>query len=207
MNMAVARQLSDAAVDSGDELRAIGYRMLGRLLAHPADEDLLGRLRDLQIDERGSGREMAAAWSMLKLAAQKARPEQVEDEFNQLFIGIGRGELVPYGSWYLSGFLMEKPLALLRRDLDQLGFERRPGVSEPEDHAAALCDVLGMLASSEPRSPFDVQKHFFERHIGCWMERFFDDLQRAQSAHFYRAVGQLGSSFIALEKRYFGMEV
>jgi TorA maturation chaperone TorD len=212
MNMALAQQptdfaLSPLATDSEGDLRAIGYRILGRLLARSADETLLGSLRDLRVDERCAGRDMAAAWSMLKLAAQKASVEQVEDEFTELFIGIGRGELVPYGSWYLTGFLMEKPLAVLRRDLAALGFERQPGVTEPEDHAAALCDVMCLLASAQPRTPFEQQKEFFEQHLGCWMERFFDDLQRAERACFYRAVGQLGSSFMGVEKRYFSMQV
>jgi len=85
---------------------------------------------------------MAAAWPLLKLAAQKATPIAVAEEYQELFIGIGRGDVVPYGSWYLTGSLMEMPLAHLRSDLKQLGYERNESVKEPEDHIAALLEVM-----------------------------------------------------------------
>jgi TorA maturation chaperone TorD len=108
---------------------------------------------------------------------------------------VGRGELMPYGSWYLTGFLMEQPLARLRGELSELGFARRDGVKEPEDHAAALCDVMAMISTGEDAASLDVQTGFFSRHIAPWMGRFFRDMQQAPSARFYRAVGQLGEQY------------
>ena len=47
---------------------------------------------------------------------------------NRLFIGVGRGELLPFASVYMTGFLNEKPLATLRNDMVTLGVERSPDV-------------------------------------------------------------------------------
>ena len=127
--------------------------------------------------------------------------EAVDDEFHDLFIGVGRGELIPYGSWYRTGFVMDKPLAVLRSDLAALGFERREDVSEPEDHAAALLETMALIAAS-PEHDFDVQRRFFDRHLAIWMPTFFADLQSADSARFYRAVGKFGERFMKFETQY-----
>lgn len=188
-----------------DDLRAGAYSLFGRLLAAPADGELLQQLADLELLQEEMERDLAAAWSMLKLAAERATPDSVEEEYSLLFIGLGRGELVPFGSWYQTGFLMERPLAQLRRDLQALGFERQPDVKEPEDHGGALLEVMAYLvAGGEPEQQ---QQAFFNAHVGNWMGRFFDDLREAESARFYRAVGELGGRFIRNEQRWFAMEV
>jgi len=148
--------------------------------------------------------EIVVAMTMLGLAAHRSNVEQLEDEFHALFIGLGRGELVPYGSWYLTGFLMEKPLALLRDDLDTLGYERQADVHEPEDHVAALCEVMAMLIADN--STLNTQQQFFENHIAPWMGHFFLDLTQAKHAVFYRSVGRFGLAFIDLEKQYLDMK-
>jgi TorA maturation chaperone TorD len=189
-----------APLDEEERARAGVYGLLGALLASPPQPDLLTMLRDL---EPGTGA-LAPAWQRLKLAAAQAGPERLEEEFNNLFIGLGRGELVPYGSWYLSGFLMEKPLAELRVGLQQLGYERQEGVAEPEDHVAALCEVMAMTIV-ENRLTFLEQAGFFAKHVGSWMPRFFQDLEKAESADFYRAVGSLGTHLMTVEQKYFAM--
>jgi TorA maturation chaperone TorD len=124
-----------------------------------------------------------------------------------LFIGLGRGELVPYGSWYVTGFLMERPLAELRVDLKRLGMERQEDVHEPEDHVAALCETMSLLVLSGDEAPFDEQREFFSKHLAPWIGRFFGDLAAAPSAHFYRSVGLLGERFMEVERTYFSMLV
>jgi TorA maturation chaperone TorD len=118
---------------------------------------------------------------------------------------MGRGELRPFGSWYLTGFLMEKPLGRLRDDLAMLGYQRQEGVTEPEDHVAALCEVMAMMISEGVG--FQQQSHFFESHMVGWLEHFFADLSEAKTVVFYRAVGRFGASFTAMEKRYLSMSV
>ena len=190
-------------VAAEDEARAGVYLLLGTLLRAAPTVEILERVR--QLDESGGRDDFALAWAGLRLAAEGGRLSQLEGEYQELFIGIGRGELVPYGSWYMTGFLMEKPLGELRRDLHALGFEREPGVHEPEDHVAALCDVMAQLAL-DPQIPVERQRAFFQAHLGPWAERFCGDLEQAQAALFYKAVARLGSEFFALERRYLEMD-
>jgi len=194
------------AVADEDAIRGNVYALLGHLLSNAPDVDMLGTLSSIN-PPSGDRSLLTAAWRMLGEAAGRATPAALRDEFQVLFIGLGRGEVVPYGSWYLTGFLMELPLARLRGDLQQLGIERQAGVREPEDHAAALCDAMALMIGSDEPVPVERQARFFSQHIEPWMGRFFRDLQQAPSARFYRAVGQLGEQFVDVERRAFGMEV
>ncbi len=192
-----------AAPEPEDRLRADTYRVLGRLLAAPPDAATLDLFAHSPVSDEDSF--LAVAWRMLAMSAGRATPTDVADEYQALFIGLGRGELVPFGSWYLTGFLMEQPLARLRADMRKLGFEREDGVAEPEDHAAALCEMMALLAEEGGHASLAAQAEFFETHIGPWMPRFFRDMQQASTARFYRAVGQLGEQFINTDQRYLEM--
>lgn len=186
-------------------LRSRTWALLGALLARPPEEPLLSVLRGIDA-EAGDDRAMAGAWAGLALAARRADPASLDDEYHALFIGVGRGELVPYGSWYLTGLLMEKPLAALRADLARLGIGRGPGVCEPEDHAAALCECMGLLAG-DAGVGVQAQQAFFRSHVEPWLGRFFEDLARAPSARFYASVGVLGQQFVELERGWFSLTV
>jgi TorA maturation chaperone TorD len=130
----------------------------------------------------------------------------VQSEHFALFIGLGRGELLPYASYYLTGFLHERPLARLREDLMRLGIERSEGVSEPEDHIAILCEIMSGLALRRFGNDAAAERRFFERHLKPWAGRFFADLETAQSARFYRAVGRLGRAFMDIETEAFALD-
>ena len=187
-----------------DGLRASVYGLLAHLLAKPPSPQLLELLDE--IEEGGPvADDLSTAWRLLKVAARENKPEALDDEYHNLFIGIGRGELVPYASWYLTGFLMDRPLAYLRRDLKVLGIERQPGTNDPEDHAAALCESMRVIISAGD-IPFPTERQFFLNHIACWMPVFFQDLQRARAACLYAAVGGLGEAFLRFENRYFELE-
>lgn len=202
-----AQSTNGVAQPLDEPQRVNAWSLLGRLLASPPDEEVLGLLASADGTALGSDNLLAAAWDMLVKAAARTSPAELEDEFQDLFIGVGRGELMPYGSWYLTGFLMEMPLARLRSELATLGFARREGVSEPEDHAAALCDVMAMISAGGCATPVEVQAGFFSRHIAPWMGRFFRDMQQAPSARFYRAVGQLGEQYVVLEGQFLNAPV
>ena len=180
---------------------AHGYALLAGLLRCPPDAARLRALAALETRVH-PGDDFGTALQLLGLAARQRSAEQVDDEFHDLFIGLGRGELVPYGSWYLTGHLMERPLAALRRDLAALGFQRQPYNRDPEDHAAALLEVMAQLI--EGGDDLATQARFHRQHIAPWMSRFFDDLTTADSAVFYRAVGRLGIAFLALEQGVLG---
>jgi TorA maturation chaperone TorD len=196
---------SVTAVVEEDRIRANVYALLGNLLAGPPDEATLQTLRGIA-PEPGDTSLLAASWHMLAVAAARASLPALREEHDTLFIGLGKGEIVPYGSWYLTGFLMEQPLAQLRGDLRALGIERQTGVCEPEDHAAALCDTMCLLITGDRPATLEAQHRFFARHLEPWLPRFFRDLQQAASARFYRAVGQLGEQFIDVETQAFRVE-
>ena len=189
-----------------ERLRANSYGLLGALLAAPPAESLIQLLTQISPAEVGGGDDLAAAWEVLRLAGERANVLALDDEYHELFVGIGRGELVPYGSWYMTGFLMDQPLAILRRDLAELGFERQEDTREPEDHVAALLETMGLMIGEGDIS-VDVQRRFFQSHMGPWMKTFFLDLQKAKTARFYRAVGQFGEQFIEFETQYLTMLV
>ena len=187
-----------------DTLRAHVYSLLAALLTGPPSADLLQRLSRIE-DQQESDTEMAQAWRMIKEAGGQTNAALLDDEYHGLFIGLGRGELVPYGSWYQTGSVMDQPLARLRGDLAVLGIQRRSDVRETEDHAAALCETMALVCSHPAEIVLETQKAFFSDHLGGWMDRFFKDMQQASAAQFYRAVGRLGESFMALEKIYLGL--
>lgn len=187
-------------------IRADVYRLLATLLAAPPNDDVLQMIRNIDAGNAETEGSLAKAWQMVKSAAQQVRADELTDEYFNVFIGLGKGEISPYASWYLTGFLMEKPLADLRSELSRLGFDRQSHVHEPEDHAAALCEVMGVIIAESVLS-FEEEKRFFIQYIAPWMGRFFDDLNRAQTAKFYKTVGYLGKQFIDIEQRYFSMPV
>lgn len=185
-----------------DQLRAGTWSLLGNLLAAAPAPDVLALLK--RVEDGGGSSGIVNAWATLRLAAERAQPRALAEEYQDVFIGVGGGEITPYASWYMTGSLLERPLILLRQDQEALGVERQEGVSEPEDHAAAVCEVMALVIS-DPDVSFEWQKNFFQRHIAQWMGRFFKELQEAPSASFYRAVGGLGEEFVRLEQRYFSM--
>ena len=190
-------------VDASAAARAEIYLLLGSLLSGPPDKAILEMLLEIDAGEPDAT-PMASIWQSIQALAKTADAEQIESEYFNLFIGLGRGELVPYASFYIHGFLMEKVLASLRDDLRKLGFELQEGVSEPEDHVAALCETMGMIIS-ESGLDLEEQSAFFERYIASWMEGFFTDLLEAESAEFYRPVAKLGQQFLEIESQYLSM--
>jgi TorA maturation chaperone TorD len=190
-----------AEVDEVDAARAQEYALLSVLIARAPDAALLARLAQM----RGDASPLGLAHAALAEAAGGADVARVEREYFDLFIGLGRGELLPYGSYYLSGFLHERPLARLRAHLRRLGIERAAGQAEPEDHAAILCEIMAGLASGRFPAPAGADRALFEQHLAPWIGRFFADLERAEAADFYRRVGALGRLFVAIEAEAFAL--
>jgi TorA maturation chaperone TorD len=206
-NVRVQPQLHDedsgmtAGVDEVDAARGREYALLSLLLSRAPDRSLLKRLAGLD----GGASPLGAAHAALAEAAGRTSTERVEREYFDLFVGLGRGELLPYGSYYLSGFLHERPLARLRAHLARLGIERAEGQSEPEDHAAILCEVMGGLANGQLPAPAGADRELFEQHLSPWIGRFFADLERAGAADFYSRVATLGRVFMEIETAAFAL--
>lgn len=189
----------DDAADPIDAARSQEYALLATLLSSAPSGATLGQIAQLRDDATELGRAHAA----LGEAASTAIATAVEREYFDLFVGLGRGELLPYASYYLTGFLNERPLSRLRSDLAALGIERVENNFEPEDHAATLCEIMAELASGRFPVSETAQRAFFSKHVASWMGRLFADLERATHAKFYRSVGTLGRLFLEIETQAF----
>ncbi|NIA69515.1 molecular chaperone TorD family protein [Pelagibius litoralis] len=186
-----------------DQLRAGWYALLAQLLSGEPGEPALRMMRGLSGDDS----ELGQAIKALAAAAKGTTVDAARQEYFDLFVGLGQGELLPYASYYLTGFLNEKPLARLRGDMARLQIARADDVSEPEDHVAALCEMMAGLITGSFGDPAGLaeQRKFFDTHIGCWAPRFFEDLQAAQAAVLYMPVGTIGRLFMEIESQAFEM--
>ncbi|MEZ8102563.1 TorD/DmsD family molecular chaperone [Vibrio bivalvicida] len=175
-------------------IRADIYLLLSSLYRQKPSTELIAFLSQLETEQAESA--MQLAWHKVKSAAVESSQEQLEDEYQELFIGIGRGEVVPFASWHLTGSLMEKPLASLRHDLGLLGLEREEQVKEPEDHFSALCEVMSVLSEEEE----ELQQVFFNKHLGTWFSSLIKQVNEAKNASFYLSVAELTNAFMTLEQ-------
>ena len=192
-------------IEDEQRYRASAYGLLAALLRAAPEQAVLDQVAILspQDDVDFETDVLAGAMAALARAAGDAEPSALEDEFQELFIGLGRGEVVPYGSWYLTGFLMEQPLSELRDDLARLGFAKNDDVAEPEDHISAIFEVFSVMISDA--FSLSEQQKFYQTHMLPWIGRFFVDLGKARSASFYQAVARFGAAFNELEKQYLSM--
>lgn len=189
----------DTQREQEQTLRTEIYLVLSALFRSAPSEEMIEFLTSLEVEPSESA--MQKAWIALQQAAKDSNREALEDEYQDLFIGIGRGEVMPFGSWHMTGAMMEKPLAEIRHDLELLGFERDENVKEPEDHIAALCEVMSMLTGEEE----DLQQAVFNKHIAPWFHSFTQQLENAESANFYKPAAQLCEAFLTLEQVRFSV--
>ena len=186
-----------------DRLRADLYNFLGLILSGPAGEMMLEQTALLS----GDSTELGQAVASLARVAKVSKRAAVESEFNALFVGLGRGELLPYASYYLTGFLNEKPLAALRRDMAVRGITRAANVYEPEDNIASLLEMMGgqIVGRFGKMTTLGDQKAFFNKHVSPWASHFFSDLEAAKNSVLYASVGAVGKAFMAVEVESFRM--
>ncbi|GIX26695.1 MAG: hypothetical protein KatS3mg123_0576 [Burkholderiales bacterium] len=187
-----------APVAPEDLARADMYALISNLFYAPPSDELLRLVAQSDAGPGGEGASpFASAWRDLKAAAAAADPARVREEFETLFYGVGRPKVMVFGSYYLAGFMMEKPLAALRDDLAVLGFSRKLTAGEPEDHIAALCDVMRILILSG--AGLETQKRFFSTHVQSWYPRLAESLARTEEADFFRHVARFAAAFFDVE--------
>jgi TorA maturation chaperone TorD len=187
--------------DEVDLARAAEYSLLATLLARSPDSEMLHRLSKLRGDDTCLGLEHAA----LGKAASRTDTERAAREYFGLFIGLGRGELMPYASHYMTGFVHGRPLAKLRQTLQRIGIERVEAQTEPEDHAAILLEIMAGLSGGDIDTPPGIEREFFGEYLAPWIGRFFSDLEKNNSVDFYAAVGKLGRTFMEIESQSFSI--
>ncbi len=194
--------IADLATE--DIARSEVYGFLATLLAAPPDRDLLTQLAALPGDEETR---LGRAIAEIAADAGATDPRAAEVEFTRLFIGLGRGELLPFASHYLTGNLHDKPLARLRSDMSTLGIARAAGVPEPEDHIASICEMMAgqITGAYGVVEPLKKQKAFFVAHLAPWAPRFFADLEKADNARLYAGIGTLGLAFMEIEAEAFDL--
>jgi len=187
-----------------DLMRADLYDLIGGLLRKEPEADLIGFVATLE----GDSSPMGSAFSILAKLAKSLDISAIRDEYVSLFIGVGRGEILPFASYYLTGFLNEKPLANLRGDMASIGISRMDGVKEPEDHIASLMDIMAGLIRGDFGRPYSIgeQATFFHNHISTWASLLFQDIEAAKSAVFYAPVGTIGKLFMDIESQAFNMD-
>jgi len=195
-------EMSVRGVDGLGRARAREYVLLATLLSRSPDDRMLGRLALL----RGDASPLSAAHTALAEAAAKADAKSVKAEYFDLFDGLGGSGLLPYASYYLASSLYGRPLAQLRQALQHLGIERAEHLSEPEDHAAILCELMASLAVGQITAPVEAERDIFKTYLAPWIGHFFADLERAESASFYARVGALGRIFVEIETKAFTLQ-
>jgi TorA maturation chaperone TorD len=201
MQESTSHMSSRRVVDAIDHARAQEYALLSILLSRSPDIQMIGRLALL----RGDASPLGTAHTALGEAASRATEQSAGREFFNLFAGLGKSPLLPYASHYLTDSLYGRPLGRLRETLQRLGIEGAAGNSEPEDHAAIICEVMAGLVGGEIAAPVGADRDFFEKHLAPWIRRFFVDLEKAESADFYACVGLLGRTFVDIETEGFAL--
>lgn len=204
-NASTALLASDQPEESA---RADLYALLAALFYAPPPQSLLDTIAATPVaaPEQDHGG-LQHAWANLSSACKAAQADAVRDEYEYLFIGVGKPEVLLFSSYYLSGFMMEKPLVELRTDLEKLGLRRAESMPESEDHIAALFEVMSCLISSNPASTgrIDTQKEFFMKHIQPWAGEMCTLLAAHPASTLYASVADVAQAFFEVERQAFEM--
>ena len=199
-------QLTASTLDE-ETARAEVYGLLAALLYAAPSADLYDRLRVAVTEAPAAGALLEGPWSELVAAARKQPLADTCREYDALFGGVGKPEVYLFGSHYLSGFLNEKPLAALRTDLAALCLTRDGAMSETEDHAAYLCEVMRYLIAGDDAEVANLtrQREFFTRHVQPWFHLMCEAVARHPKAHFYRTLACFAQAFVSVESQGFDM--
>jgi TorA maturation chaperone TorD len=191
-------------ISEEDGLRADMYDFLASLLRKEPSDELIQKVSQLEGDETPIG----SACLTLAHLAKTLDNGLIRNEYVDIFIGVGRGEVLPFASYYLTGFLNDKPLANLRADMANIGVARVKGVKEPEDHIASLFDMMSGLIRGHYGKVFSIaeQADFFNRHIEPWAGLLMRDIEAAKTVVFFAPVGTIGKAFLEIESAAFSMD-
>jgi TorA maturation chaperone TorD len=179
-----------------EQARARFYSLLATLLLAPPSEELLHALASAD-PITGEAGDLESPWEQLVLVAGIMDADAVREEFAALFVATGTPLINPHASLYLSGFMMDRPLAALRDTLRELGLRRQTGALELEDHLGSLFETMSLLI--QQGRPLAIQRAFFNAHIGSWLERCLEDIRQAPGANFYRKLADVIEALYNIE--------
>jgi TorA maturation chaperone TorD len=188
-----------------DQLRADMYSFLANMIRTEPSQELLDSVKKLTGDDSSIGKSI----KLISKLASTMHISEIQDEYVNLFVGVGRGELLPFASYYLTGFLNDKPLSKLRNNMNELGVVRIKEVKEPEDHVSSLFDIMSGMITGQFGKQYSIteQSNFFEKHLNSWIHLLMSDIESAKTAVFYAPIGSLGKEFINIEREAFRMNV
>jgi len=192
-----------------DRARAEFYALFARLYARGPDAGVLRALGSADPWPEQPDNPLVCAWNTLLLASQAMDADAADQEYTELFVGVGRCEVNLHASFWLTGFMMEKPLVELRTDLSKLELARRPGATMLEDHLSALCETMRVLVAGNREracAPVATQRDFFERHLAPWVFLCCGATTQSPLANYYLRVAQLTSFFMAVERDALAIE-
>jgi len=191
-------------VSEEDAARANHYALIGRLFHDAPDSILLARLCRADAESTEDGAALGQAWRALRDACNAAYPAVIKQEYDSLFIGVGKSEVTPYTFHYVRDISSELHLVRLRQRLEQLGLGRRTAAYEVEDHVSGICDVMRFLI--EGARPLSEQRLFFKEFVYPGATAFCDAVAVATSASFYRYVARYARAFLDVEREAFEMD-
>ena len=192
------------ALDPEDLARANLYGLISRLFYDAVDPNLLAEISRSGLDGEGQehGGGLVAAWRGLRDACRSAYPALVKQEYDTLFVGVGKSEVTPYLSAYAEPSAPDRYLVRLRERIESLGLGRRESVFQVEDHISGISDVMRWLVEHRPLAE---QREFFEVFAYPGAIPFYVAAQNAASASFYIQVARFAQSFFEIEKAAFEM--
>ena len=204
-NLNTSNALIQFDVKEEDQLRADMYSFIANLIRTEPSQDLVESIKNLKGDKSTIG----SAIKLLSKFASTIHISEIQDEYVNLFVGVGRGELLPFASYYITGFLNDKPLSKLRNDMNKIGVVRLKEVKEPEDHISSLFDIMSGLITGKFGKQYTIseQSEFFEKHLNSWAHLLMEDIESAKTAVFYAPLGSLGKEFINIEREAFRMNI
>ena len=196
--------IANSCLAEEDALRADMYDFLASLLRVEPSDDLIDKVARLSGDDTPIG----SACAVLAHLANTMDNGLIRNEYVEMFVGVGRGEILPFASYYITGFLNDKPLANLRAEMSEIGIVRADGVKEPEDHIASLFDMMSGLIRGRFGKSFSIaeQAKFFNKHIEPWAGLLMRDIEAAKTVVFYAPVGAIGKAFLEIESAAFSMD-
>jgi len=203
LNTSTAQTMPE--VREEDQLRADMYSFIANMIRTEPSQELIDSVKTLSGDSSLIG----SSIKLISKLASTMHISEIHDEYVNLFLGVGRGELLPFASYYLTGFLNDKPLSKLRDDMNELGVVRLKEVKEPEDHVSSLFDIMSGLITGKFGKVYLIseQSTFFEKHLNSWVHLLMSDIESAKTAVFYVPIGSLGKEFINIEREAFKMNV
>ena len=187
--------------------RAEVYGLLAALYYAPPSAELLAQLRVAVTEAPAAGGFLEEPWRQFVGAAREYSDAQITSEYDALFGGVGKPEVFLFGSYYLSGFLNEKPLAALRGDLAALGLARDEALPETEDHFACICEVMRYLIAGDDVEIANLtqQQKFFSTHVQPWVPAMCEAISAHPKARFYAALAGFTAAFISVETQGFDL--